>query len=94
VRLHAEVPLIALLGLVHLRVAGFVLVLGRRGRCDDGGVHQRALAQEQPAFAQVGVDLLEDGLRELALLQLAPELQQRRGVGHLFARQVDADEVA
>ena len=94
VRLHSEVPLVALLGLMHLGVAGVVLVLGR-GRCrDDGGIHQRALAHEQPALAQVGVDLLEDGLRELVVFQQAAELQQRRGVGHLLPRQVDAHEVA
>ena len=31
-RLHAEIPLIALLGLLHLRVARVVRVLGRIGR--------------------------------------------------------------
>jgi hypothetical protein len=36
----------------------------------------------------------EDRRSELLVLQLAAELQQRRGVGHLLARQVDADELA
>ena len=39
VGLHAKVPLVALLGLVHLGVARLVLVLGRRRRGNDGGVH-------------------------------------------------------
>src|SRR5262249_3952584 len=38
--LHAEIPLIALLGLVHLRVAFPLGILGRTRRMDDGGVKQ------------------------------------------------------
>ena len=35
VGLHAEVPLVAFPGLVHLRVARLVLILGRGRRVDD-----------------------------------------------------------
>ena len=40
--LDAEVPRVAFLGLVYLGVAPLVLVLGRRLRSDDGGVHDGA----------------------------------------------------
>jgi hypothetical protein len=42
VRLHPEVPLLALPGLMHLRIALFLFVLGRRGRVDDRRVDDRA----------------------------------------------------
>ena len=62
VGLHTEVPLVALLGLVHLGIARLVPVLGRGGRGDDGGIHHRALRQHQPLRAQPRVDGLEDRL--------------------------------
>src|SRR3954447_12116555 len=38
-RLHPKMPLVALLGLVHLRVAGLAFVLGRGRGGDDGGIN-------------------------------------------------------
>src|SRR3954453_1775379 len=49
IRLYAEVPLVALPGLVHLRVAAVLLVLGRGRRGDDRGIDNRP-----PAFAGAG----------------------------------------
>ena len=40
---HAEVPLIAFLGLMHLGVTLALLVFGGAGRFDDGGVYDGAL---------------------------------------------------
>jgi hypothetical protein len=45
---HAEVPLIALARLMHLRVTFLRAVLGRARRRDDRGVDDRALPQHQP----------------------------------------------
>ena len=42
---HAEVPLIAFLGLMHLRIALAVLVLGRGRRGDQCGINDRAFAE-------------------------------------------------
>ena len=94
VGLHAERPLVALLRLVHLGVAGVGFVLGRGRRADDGGVHHRALAQQQAALGQVGVDALEQLLGELVRFEQAAELEQRGGVGHGLAGEVNADELA
>src|SRR4051794_41742713 len=44
--------LIALLGLVHLRIASFAVVFGRGRRGDDRGVDNRALAHQQAALFQ------------------------------------------
>src|SRR6266542_7124340 len=47
VRLHPEVPLIALLRLVHLRIALTLRVLGRTRRRDDRRVHNAAALEQQ-----------------------------------------------
>ena len=49
--LHAKVPLIAFLGLVHLRIALLLFVLGRAGCLNDGGIDQGALVIMTPASA-------------------------------------------
>lgn len=51
VRLHPEVPLVALAGLMHFRVTCLGGVLGRARRVDDRGIHDRACAQAL-AFAR------------------------------------------
>jgi len=40
---HAEIPLLALSGLMHVRVARFILVFGRTGRVNNRGIDHRAL---------------------------------------------------
>ena len=40
--LHAKVPLIAFLGLMHLRIALLLLFVGRAGCLNDGGIDQGA----------------------------------------------------
>ncbi len=90
--LHAEMPRVAFLGLVHLGVAIPLGVLGRRRRLDDGRIHHRAAPQEQPLGRQVRVDGREDGFGELLVFEQAAELEQRRGVGCRLAAQIDANE--
>jgi len=94
VRLHPEVPLVPLLGLVHLRVARLVLVLRRTWRCDDRRVDDGAGSHQQALLPEVGVDLVKERPRQIVVLQQAPELQQRRGVRHRLPRQIDADGIA
>jgi hypothetical protein len=54
VRLHAEVPLLALLALVHLKVTLAAPVPGGARRSDQGGVDHSASAQQLAlAFQQV-----------------------------------------
>ena len=92
VQLHAEVPLLPLAGLVHLRVALLVGILRRTGRTDDRGVHDRAGANLQSVGLQNLADLGEQRLTQLVLLQQAAELQQRGRVGYPLTPQVDANE--
>ena len=86
VRLHAEVPLVALLGLVHFRVAFTLPVLGGTRRRDDGGVHDAALPEQQALALEVLVDGREDVLGEVALLEQVAKVQDRRLVGNRLAQ--------
>jgi hypothetical protein len=65
VRLHAEVPLVALLGLVHLGVALALLVFGPAGHDDDGRIVGAALAKRKALALEVLVDRLEDVLGQV-----------------------------
>jgi len=58
-RLHPEVPLVAFLGLVHLRVAALALVFGRGRSGDDRGIDDCPLAHQQPALLQHRCDVVE-----------------------------------
>ena len=49
-------PLVALLGLVHLRVALAFAILGRAGCCNQRGVDGRAVFERQPFGGQRAVD--------------------------------------
>jgi len=89
VRFHPEIPLVALLGLVHLRVALPLLVLGGGRRGNQGGVHQRAGPQQQPPRGEVGMDGGEETLAEVMRFEQVAEVQQGRGVGHTFGAQIN-----
>lgn len=66
-RLHPELTLVALIGLVHFRVTFAPPLLGRGERGDDRRVHARAFAQQQPFLLQRLADLLEDAPRHSRL---------------------------
>ena len=56
---HADVPLVALLNLVHLGVTLTGLVLGRAGRSNQRGVYHGARLEKQAVSSQLGVDDLQ-----------------------------------
>lgn len=94
VRLHPEIPLIALLGLVHLGVARSFPVLRRGGCLDDRGIDDGAAAHGETAGMQVPLDESEDSFAEAVRLQQVAELAHRGLVGRALAPQVDAHEGA
>jgi len=77
VRLHPEVPLVALLRLVHLRVALAVPVLGRARCRNDRRIDDRAGLQALALTRQVRVHALQDLRRELVRLQQPAEVEDR-----------------
>ncbi len=74
VGLHAKVPLIAFLGLMHLRIALLLFVLGRAGCLNDGGIHQSALGHHDACFGQPAIDGLEQLTGQLMLLEQVAEI--------------------
>ena len=57
--LHPEVPLVALLGLMHLGIARLAGILGRRQRIDDRGINDCAGCHLQSIHRQVPLYLVE-----------------------------------
>ena len=53
--LHSKVPLLAFLGLVHVRTTFAVLVLGEAWPCNQGGIDQRAGLEHQTLLGQRSV---------------------------------------
>jgi hypothetical protein len=81
VRLHAKVPLVALLGLMHLRVALAFVVLGRTGRSNQGGIHHRSGLEHQPAVNQFGIDSRQYLRAQVVLLEHVSKAQDGALVG-------------
>lgn len=94
VRLHAEMPLIALLGLLHFGVARFLLVLGRGWGADDGGVHNRPLGNLEAAPVQVASDFLEDLPAQIVPLQQMAKLAESGFIRHRLLSQINARKLA
>ncbi len=92
VRFHSEVPVIALLRLVHLRITLAILVLCRRRRGDQRGVNNGPFAHHQTFFGQMSVDRIEDLARQFVRLEQVAKLEQGRRVRRRLAAQIDADK--
>ncbi len=90
VRLHTEVPLVAFLGLVHLRIARLLFVLRRARRVDDRRIDNRAPAHDDPAVGQMAVHLGKELLAEFMLLDEVAKLTRGRLVGNSGFTQVDS----
>ena len=56
VGLHAKVPLMVFWAEVHLRIAGFVVVLGRAANSNQCAVHHGAFLEQQNALNQQVMD--------------------------------------
>jgi len=94
VGLHAKVPLVALLGLMHLRVALAGAVLGRTGRGDQGGVHRRAGLEHQPFLGKGGVDRGQQLDAQVVLFEQMPKPQDGGLIGQARGAWVKASEFA
>src|SRR6516225_3939860 len=75
--LHAEVPLIAFVCLLHLRVTFPFGILGRTGRMDDCGVNHRPLRHQQPFGLQQPVYPLKQARRQIVLLHEVTKVEDR-----------------
>lgn len=73
--LHAKVPLVAFLGLVHFRVSLTFLVLGRAGCGNNRGVNDGALPHHQALLAELCADGIEDHFAQLVALKEMAEAE-------------------
>ena len=92
-QLHAEVPLVALLALVHLRVALARCVLGRGRGCDQRRIDNRATRELHAVGQQQLADLGKQHRANPVLLQQVAEIEQRGGIGHSLTAQVNSTEI-
>jgi hypothetical protein len=92
--IHAKVPQVPLLGLVHLRVTGLVLILDRGWRSDQRGTDNRTALQPHAIFHQQFTNLGEQGDIELMSFQQMVEVEQGRGIGDASTAQIEAAELA
>ncbi len=81
VRLHAEIPVVALLCGRHLGVAGSGLVLSRGRRVDDRRVNQRARAQRNALVGQMRVHIRKERLGQPMPLQQVAEVEDSGLIG-------------
>ena len=77
---HAEEPLVALPGLMHLWISLLLPIPGGGGSVNNGGVYNGALPQQQTLLAQVLPYCLEDLLSRMVLLQKMTERQDGSGI--------------
>ena len=73
--LHTKVPVVALFGLMHLRIPFATGILGR-GRClNKSGINDGALLEQQATLGQHRVDLFEKPASQLVFLKQVPKVQ-------------------
>ena len=59
-RLISEMPCVALLGLMRIRITLFFFIFGRRGCLNEGGIYYRSFFQQQPFSLQRYYDLCKN----------------------------------
>ena len=91
-RLHAEMPLVAFLDLVHLGVTLTSAVLGGTWCCDKRGVHHGAGLEQQAVGAQLGVDDLQNLRAQIVLFEQMAKTQDADSIRNTLGT-ADAHEV-
>ena len=76
VGLHAKVPLISLLGLVHLGVTLALVVLGRTGRRNQRGIHHSAGPEHQATINELGIHSGQNLLAQPMLFEQVAKTQE------------------
>jgi hypothetical protein len=89
---HAEIPLVALLGLMHLGIARLVGIFGGRRRTDDRRNDNRAGGQLEPLRRQMPLHLVKQLPTQIVLLQQVAEAAHRSLVRHRLAAEGDPDK--
>lgn len=83
--LHTEVPLVALLGLMHFGIALLVGVLRRAWCTDDCRIDDRSRGHLDSVLSQKRVDRRKELFSKLVFLQQMPEFAHSGLIGRSFA---------
>jgi len=89
---HSEVPLVAFLGLTHIRIALLLLVLGRTGRTDDAGINDGAAVHFQAILFQILVNQVEELVSQIAFFHEVAEFADGCLVRRRLSAQVNTDK--
>jgi len=92
VRLHAEVPLITLLGGTHFGITLSVLVLRTWWSRNHRGIHDGAGLHDETLSLQQTLDDLEQLILQLVFLEEVTEEEDRRFIGDTVPEQINAEE--
>ena len=93
-RLQAKIPLIAFLGLMHLRIPLAIFVLGRGRSCDDRRVHDAARANLDTLGGKMCVNGLKQHLSQTVGFNQVTEFANRRLIRRWLATQINIDKGA
>lgn len=93
-RLGPEIPLPAFPGLMHLWVALAAGVLGRRGRVDDGRIHDGPGADADALALHIQVHHVQHLAAQIVLRQQVAKAQHGRLVRRRRSAQIDAGKAA
>jgi hypothetical protein len=88
-RLHSKIPLIALLGLVHLGIALFVFVLNRGRRIDKRGIDDRTRADLHALRLQVLTDGRKQLFTQIMGFQQVTKFAHRGLIGRRFMPKIN-----
>ena len=86
-------PLVALLGLMHFRIASLVFVFGRAGSPHNGGIHNRSAMHDQSGMIQALPDIRKQLFSNVVLLKEMTELEQCGSVGNPLVREIYAQKI-
>jgi len=89
---HPKEPLVALLGLVHVRISALLLVLGRRRCTDSGRIDDRAPADLEAVGVQLVNEILKKGFTQVVPFEQIAEAANNRLVWGTLLTEVEADE--
>jgi len=89
---HAKEPLVALAGLVHLRVALFLLVLGGTRGIDDTGIDNGPSVYFQTVLLEILIDQMKQLVAQIVALHQVTELADRGLVRHGLLAQINPNE--
>ena len=92
--LHAGIPLVALLGLMHLWISFTGFVFGGTRCGDQRGINDRALLHGHSPLLEVGLDRFKNLLAEVLFLKQMPERQDRCLIWDPIADQFDSCKAA